>query len=107
MLQHSIFLDVVRNYDGTEEQFKVILENVLSFVWINDCGETREILSEWDFLDLVSFDTVKDTAIRIIGDEFASQYSANPNICIEIWNSVMLIEAKKIRIGEEEFKLRS
>ncbi|WNC14271.1 hypothetical protein [Brevibacillus brevis] len=106
MLQHRIYLDVVRNYDGTEEKFEVVFKNVLSFVWINDCGETRKILSEWEFLDLVSFDTVSDTAIRIIGDEFASQYCATPNICIEIWNSILLIEAEKVSIGNQEFVLK-
>lgn len=104
LLRHNIELEIIRE-DEEIETFQVILEDVVSFAWINNYGNNRGVVCDWDYLDLVSFDTQEQTRIKIVGDEFASKYSGYPNICLEIWDSVLLVEAKKLRIDGEVFIL--
>ncbi|CAM4448776.1 YxiG family protein [Paenibacillus tarimensis] len=102
---HSIQLEVKRVFDNETTVFDVKLEEVCSFTWVNSSGDDRKKLYDWEFLDLVSFDTISDTKIHIIGDEFLSQYAQTPNICLEIGNSVLLVEANHITINNEKFEL--
>lgn len=102
---HSITLEVKRVFDNAKTVFDVKLDEVCSFTWVNGTGDDRKKLYDWEFLDLVSFDTISDTKIHIMGDDFLSQYSQTPNICLEIGNSVLLVEAKYLTINNEKFDL--
>lgn len=102
---HAITMEVRRVYDKEITFFTVKLEEVCSFSWVNSMGDDRRRLFRWEYLDLVSFDTVTDTRIHILGDNFLSQYLQTPNICLEIGSSVLLVEAKYLIINNEKFKL--
>lgn len=104
---HAITMEVRRVYDKEETLFNVILDEVCSFSWINDMDEDRKKLFKWEYLDLVSFDTVTNTKINILGDDFLNRYTQTPNVCLEIGNSVLLIEANSIIINNEKFQLNA
>jgi hypothetical protein len=102
---HSITLQVKRVFDNAITVFDVKLDEVCSFTWVNGMGDNRKKLYDWEFLDLVTFDTISDTKIHIMSNDFLSQYSQTPNICLEIGNSVLLVEAKYLTINNDKFKL--
>ncbi|HEU4963418.1 MAG TPA: hypothetical protein VFV52_06085 [Bacilli bacterium] len=103
---HAIRMEVKRVYDKEITLFHIELEDVCSFSWINGMGDDRKKLYRWEYLDLVSFDTVIDTKIHILGDTFLSQYFQAPNICLEIGDSVLLVEANYLVVNNERFRLR-
>lgn len=102
---HSISLEIKRVFDNETTVFDVKLNEVCSFSWVNGMGDDRRKLYDWEYLDLVSFDTINDTKIHIMGDSFLNQYIQAPNICLEIGNSVLLVEAKNLSINNERFEL--
>ncbi|CAM3418860.1 MULTISPECIES: YxiG family protein [Paenibacillus] len=102
---HSISLEIKRVFNNETTVFDVKLNEVCSFSWVNGMGDDRKKLYDWEYLDLVSFDTINDTKIHIMGDSFLNQYSQAPNICLEIGNSVLLVEAKYLSINNERFEL--
>ncbi|OOC58721.1 YxiG family protein [Paenibacillus ihbetae] len=102
---HSISLEIKRVFNNETTVFDVKLNEVCSFSWVNGMGDDRKKSYDWEYLDLVSFDTINDTKIHIMGDSFLNQYSQAPNICLEIGNSVLLVEAKYLSINNERFEL--
>lgn len=102
---HSISLEIKRVFDNETTVFDVKLNEVCSFSWVNGMGDDRRKLYDWEYLDLVSFDTINDMKIHIMGDSFLNQYTQAPNICLEIGNSVLLVEAKNLSINNERFEL--
>ncbi|MEW9702973.1 hypothetical protein [Paenibacillus sp. SI8] len=105
LIGHKFDLTVRRSAGTHNEDFKVSVEGVVSFSWINGIDARRLQLSEWEYLDLATIDMTQDTKIKILGDKFVSQFSASPNLCVEIWDSILLIEASVIKINEQKFNI--
>ena len=101
----TIYLKIKRNFNGDDEWFDVMFEKVVSFSWVNSVGEFRNQHSDWEYMDLTSFDSVIDSSIKYIGDKFISKYESYPNICIEIWDSILLIEAMIINVNDQKYSL--
>ncbi|MCE5173712.1 hypothetical protein LQV63_31290 [Paenibacillus profundus] len=102
---HTLALGVRRVYGEEITYFNVMLEEVCAFSWVNGMGKERKKLYNWEYIDLVSFELMSATNIHILGDDFLSQYSSSPNICMEIGDSILLVEARYLSINNEKFDL--
>lgn len=56
-------------------------------------------------MQLESIGYEDNTRVIVEGGERESSFSASPNIVLEIWNSILLIEAKKMIINGETYEL--
>ncbi len=106
---HTIRLDI-RIEEGTELKTSTLLfEDVVAFCWVNDWGNDSDRLNlgKWDSIELTSVSSSSNLRIYFSGSEVITKYSANPNIVLEIWNSILLIEAKKCTVDGNAFFLIS
>ncbi|MNI70865.1 hypothetical protein D3C73_1267020 [compost metagenome] len=86
--------------------YEVIFHEVSAHYFIRKNGEDRMNnfqVEEGDYLELTSidyFDTgIGDITIKSKGDNWVNQYFSSANFVLEIWSSLLFIEAKKISIN--------
>ncbi|KZZ85764.1 hypothetical protein AS29_004020 [Bacillus sp. SJS] len=102
----SLKVKVIEN--KKETLFTVNITKVSSYIYIQDSGDRRFEMVKPDYLELTSIDYYEKGLgdINIDSEEiWVKQYNSNANIAIEIWDSVLLIEAGMISINHENFKL--
>lgn len=107
MLKHTIELTVKSCDNNLETSLDVIFEDVVAYCWINDSfkqGEGRLGIEKWNYIDLTSANYAKNE-IAITGGEWESKFKAFPNIVLEMWDSMFLIEAKRLIIDGKSYTL--
>ncbi|MDR7073212.1 YxiG family protein [Fictibacillus barbaricus] len=110
VVSHSILFKT-KAIDGEKiTKYIVGFEEVSSFYFLEDSGENRYNLIGRDqdnYLELTSIE-FHPKGIGIISidsksENWVKQYVSNSNFSIEIWNSMLFIEAKRIVINEKTF----
>lgn len=108
MKEHTIKL-LINSHENTEkESFDIILEDVVAFSWINESfhqNKDRLDIEKWNFISLESIGYENSTKVIVRGGEWKNNFSASPNIVLELWNSIFLVEAKKITINGKTYDL--
>lgn len=105
----SFSIEVIEN--GQKNKYNLIFNRVSSYYFVHDSGEQRyNILDpeEGDYLELTSIDYYKDgldIKMKSLTEEWAKQYYSNANFVLEIWNSMLFIEAKSVAINEKIFEV--
>ncbi|MGG5255344.1 YxiG family protein [Neobacillus sp. SM06] len=85
---------------------------ISSYYYLKDTAEDRfnlEEIEKIDYLELTSIDYYPEGIgmIKIIGEkEWIDQYYSNANFALEIWNSLLFIEAKVLILDKRIFKLK-
>ncbi|OWR32522.1 hypothetical protein CDO73_02650 [Saccharibacillus sp. O23] len=102
---HSVSLNLKRVFNHTKTLFEARMKGVCSFSWINAAADERKKVDDWEYIDLVSFDVISGVRMHIKGDDFLNDYVQAPNLCLEIGDSVLLIEARFLCIDGEDFEL--
>jgi hypothetical protein len=103
MIEHKIAVKLKR-YETEEDfiYFDVVFDEVFGFAWLND----GPIIGEWDFLSLEQIDDVKRTEVSVKGWEaFFDRYKCYPKICLEIWDSILIIDCSTMSVNGVSYKL--
>lgn len=106
LLNSSIALKIRVIENGVLSNFEVIFYEISAHYFIKDSGENRLEniqVEEGDYLELTSIDYfetgIGDITIRSMTNNWVNQYFSSANFALEIWSSMLFIEAKKIAIN--------
>lgn len=112
ILNHSIKFDlkVINNGEGTFNTLQ--FDGVASYYFVEDSGEKRLYPIEPDTGDYTEVTTVQyyRDGIGRIGissksQSWVQQYFSSANFVLELWNSILLIEANAIIINDKRYEL--
>ncbi|MGT2973499.1 hypothetical protein BVE84_10130 [Streptococcus azizii] len=107
-LHNEFILEVNNDLFGLQ---KAIFKEVSTFYFIHDQSESRKkIYSPYLYKDLETSDIGllnQNVTIRLISDsiDWVSEYSGGGNIFIEIWDQLLILEAKRVSINGIEYIL--
>ncbi|WNQ12229.1 hypothetical protein MJA45_04035 [Paenibacillus aurantius] len=101
---HRIDLKTVAIDNGVETNYEVVFEDVISYCWVNDSGNGRLSTEEWNYVDLTAVHHIAEASITLKGN-YIDQYVGLPNILLEMWNSILLIEAKRLKVNNDNIQL--
>lgn len=102
MKDHSIKLIINSCENKVETSYTVIFDDVAAYSWINgsfEQGKDRYDSEKWNFIDLTSLIYTTNAKISVIANFNENKFFSTPNFMIEIWNSILLIEAGKLTIN--------
>ncbi|WP_315077929.1 hypothetical protein [uncultured Clostridium sp.] len=111
ILKNTISFIIKVIEDGQEHKYNVVFNGVSSYYFVHDSGESRYNLfdpEDDDYLELTSIDYYKnglDIKMKSFTEEWAKQYYSNTNFVLEIWSSILFIEAKSVTINKETFEV--
>ncbi|MBI6871806.1 hypothetical protein I6U51_03680 [Clostridium aciditolerans] len=106
----SFKLKVIAN--EVSKEFNLIFKGVSSFYFIEDIGEKRYNLNKYDnndYMELTSIDYyekgIGKITIDSLSEDWATQWKSSANFTIELWNSILFLEAKCVVINDESFDI--
>jgi hypothetical protein len=110
VFNHRIIFNTRARKDETIIFNQITLEEVSSFYFVEGIDKDRFNLlelEEGDFLELTSIDYhpkgIGLIAIKSKTEDWVQQYISNSNFSIEIWSSMLFVEAKRAIINEIVF----
>jgi hypothetical protein len=113
ILNHAITFNVTVIENGKEEKYSAKFKGVSSYHFYEDSEEQRINPlepDEGDYLELTSIqfyeNGVGDITTKSETEKWAEQYYSNSNFVLEIWNSMLFIEASNIILNNVEYKLK-
>lgn len=111
ILNNSISLSIKVIDNGQENKYNLVFNRVSSYYFVHDSGEQRYNLfdpEEGDYLELTSIDYYKgglNIKLESLTEDWVKQYYSNPNFVLEIWSSMLFIEAKSVIINGRIFEV--
>lgn len=111
ILKNTISFELKTIDMGHEAHHQLIFEGVSAWYYVENIGARRFITKDDEdyYLELTSIDFYKRGIGEIkpwsISEEWANQYYANANFALEIWSSLLLIEAKSVVINGNRFEV--
>ena len=111
ILKNTISFELKTIDNGYENKYKMIFEGVTAWYFVENTGEerlnTKANVKEDDYLELTSIDfyvgrigQIKPSSIE---EDWVNQYYSNANFALEIWNALLLVEAKSIVINGNKY----
>ncbi|QHZ45959.1 YxiG family protein [Bacillus sp. NSP9.1] len=115
MLKNSISFELKTIDNGLEAKHKMIFKGVSAWYFIEDSGEDRfntiDETEDQDYLELTSIDFYKNGIGQIkpssIEEDWVNQYYSNANFALEIWDALLLVEAKSIIINGNKYEVNN
>lgn len=111
LLRNLITINVISEDAGKFNNYNVTFFEVSSYYYTKNNGKSRLTdfsYEEGDYLELTSIDYFEDgignITIQAPGKDWVNEYNAAANFALEIWSSLLLIEAKSIRINDSYFQ---
>jgi hypothetical protein len=111
LLRHIDFSISVSD-NALQKQHNLKFEGVSSYYFINNMKQSRFDIfpyEEGDYLELTSI-SYKDKGIgnfrSVSNEEWLRVWYSNANFVIEIWSSILFIEANKVVIDDEVFEVK-
>lgn len=112
ILNHAITFNVTVIENGKEEKYSIKFKGVSSYHFYEDSEEQRINPLEpddGDYLELTSIQFYEnglgDITTKSETEKWAEQYYSNSNFVLEIWNSMLFIEASNIILNDIEYKV--
>lgn len=110
MLTSSIKISIEDIDKRNTHKCDIIFKNVSSYYFVNDMGESRKNVFEYEegnYLEITSIDIIEgDIEIKPKAyEKWLEQCEGSANIVIEIWSRILLIEAEKVIIAGKEYSL--
>lgn len=109
-LRGSISLKVKVIENNNTNFYEVFFHEVSSHYYLRNNGDSRFIfyeLEDGDYLELTSIDYyesgIGNIAIKSHSDEWVNEYHSSANFALEIWSSMLFIEAKSIIINDVKY----
>lgn len=114
LLNDNLTIQLEIHEDGRINFQTLKFIDVSAFYYVKDNLENRFNFYDREkvyYLELTTIDHVKnknyDFQIKSTSDtEWSEQYKTDANIVIEIWDSVIFIEARSIQVGNQVFELK-
>ena len=112
ILNHAITFNITVIENGKEEKYSIKFKGVSSYHFYEDSEEQRINPLEpddGDYLELISIqfyeNGVGDITTKSETEKWAEQYYSNSNFVLEIWNSMLFIEASNVILNDIEYKV--
>lgn len=110
ILQKNIFLELKLIENGIESMHTLEFKSVWSHYYTQDTTSSEIDFTETNYLELTSIDYASGGISSVncksnLDDWFNSIHSMT-NFALEIWEGLLLIEARKIVIDDNEFELQ-
>lgn len=108
MKEHYIKLVIKSCENNIVTSFIVIFKDVTAYSWVNSSfeqGKDRSDIEQWTFMDLTSITYTPNAKLNVEGSLLNKKIFAKPNFLLEIWNTVLLIEANKLIINDNVYDL--
>jgi len=85
----------------------LVFNDVFGFLWINNVESRKTPLYDWEYYELTSIDLLDEIKCEYIlnGSNWMNNYKFQPNIVIDIWFPVLMIECKSITVDGQEYLL--
>lgn len=102
-------IEVIEN--GQSNKYDLVFNKVSSYYFVHNREEQRHSITdpdEGDYLELTSIEYYKnglDIKMKSLTEDWSKQYYSNANFILEIWNSMLFIEAKSVAINEKVFEV--
>lgn len=105
-------LQVIDN--GVIKDYKLVLIEVSSFYYVKDDEKRRFAFYDREKVDYLELTTIyyedpnlSEVKLSLQNEkEWSSKYSAGVNIIIEIWDSILLVEAKQFSLNGKVINLK-
>jgi len=105
-------LQVIDN--GVIKDFKLVFIEVSSFYYVKDDEKRRFAFYDREKVDYLELTTIyyedpnlSEVKLNLQNEkEWSSKYSTGVNIIIEIWDSILLVEAKQFSLNGEVINLK-
>lgn len=112
ILRNRIEINAYITPNDIKKELQIIFMGVSSFYFVENIGENRFRLIDPElneYLELTSIGYypkgIGKTLVNLPKERWAELYYSNPNLALEIWSSMLLIEARNIIINGKEYKL--
>jgi hypothetical protein len=110
-LKHTIILNVKIIENKGEEKFEIVFNGVSAYYFIENSENKRlspTPYDEGDYLELTSISYfefgVGKVAIESYLHEWTKKYYSSANFALELWSSMLFIEAKSVVVNGEVFE---
>jgi len=113
ILENTISFDLKTIDNGCENKYKMIFSGVSTWYFVKDTSEKRlntmTVVDEDDHLELTSIDFYEEGIVQInplsTEENWVNHYYSNANFALEIWNALLLVEAKTIVINGYKYNV--
>lgn len=113
ILKHIIIFNVTVIENGKKVKYSVTFKGVSAYHFYEDGGEQRLYPVEpddGDYSELTSIQYYKNGIGNIKTEsqieQWAEKYYSNANFVLEIWNSMLFIEASNIILDDVEYEVK-
>lgn len=113
ILKHLIKFNITVLENGERTSYCILFKGVSSYHFYEDSQEQRLNPiepDEGDYSELTSINFIKNgignIKIEASTERWVEQYYSNANFILEIWNSMLFIEAKCIAINGVEYEVK-
>jgi hypothetical protein len=110
VFNHRITFSTKAIDNGTITNYQLTFEEVSSFYFVEGTGEDRFNLLEPEedsYLELTTIDYhpngIGSITVKSKTEEWVKRYISNSNFTIEIWNSMLFVEAERLVINGKTF----
>lgn len=113
ILKHTITFNITVIENGEKAKYGVTFKGVSSYHFYEDSEEQRLNPinpDEGDYLELTSIQFYKNgignIATKSQIEQWAEQYYSDANFVLEIWNSMLFIEASNLILNDVEYEVK-
>jgi hypothetical protein len=103
LCKHCLSLDLAKyKTDDIDETVTLVFTGVSAFYFVNDSGQKRLITNDWEKAEISEMHYLNDGLDKVAYKNSKlnmPSVEANVNFYIEIWSSLLLIEAKAVEIN--------
>ncbi|MDF1508546.1 hypothetical protein PZE06_10130 [Robertmurraya sp. DFI.2.37] len=109
LMENSIRMNLKLTENGNVEYFEIAFKNVSSYSFLKNKGENRfsfDELEDGDYLELTSIDYFENGIGEISMNssyEWTKEYYSSANFVVEIWSSLLLIEADIFELNKKTY----
>lgn len=113
ILKSTISFELKTIDNGCENKYRIVFAGVSTWYFVKNAGEKRlnkiAALNEDDYLELTSIDFYEEGIGQIkplsTEENWVNHYYSNANFALEIWNALLLVEAKTIIINGYKYNV--
>lgn len=113
ILKNTISFELKAIDNGCENKYRIVFAGVSAWYFVKNASEKRlnkmVALNEGDYLELTSIDFYEGGIGQIkplsTEENWVNHYYSNANFALEIWNALLLVEAKTIIINGYKYNV--
>jgi|AKZA01.1.fsa_nt_gi hypothetical protein len=112
MLLNKILFILETVDNGEINMYELSINSVSLFYFINNVSDSRKnifVPDDDDYLEFTSINILEDVKVLAESQQnsWINQYNGEVNVCIEIWNKLLVIEASSLELNNINYSLDS